>query len=322
MSTGDGRKVSLQDIQLVQNLIERCLQLYMTKREVVNTLYHQAKIEPDFTELVWQKLEAENQEFFRAYYAKLTVKDQILRFNQLLERQVELMHQMSQNRASLAPLSNGSQTHHSIHRNTAYRDPQPHIPSLKSKNMHPVVSVVPNGYTNGTYSLQQHMQVAANFPGHAGRMDFHPHMPRVQNSNAGIMQGFNERTIKTEGVYAGNSPVMFVPDNNYAESHNVIRETSISPFNGGESCSQSFNESMLETEMNSFGVEQMTQNHTLSDLTADYSNSTDILESYSRSPYLGTNTNLLNPNIRPVDQDYRRLETLSGGFTYEGFGTN
>lgn len=35
----------------VQNLIERCLQLYMSQKEVVNVLLEQAKIEPDFTEL-------------------------------------------------------------------------------------------------------------------------------------------------------------------------------------------------------------------------------------------------------------------------------
>lgn len=39
--------VSLQ----VQNLIERCLQLYMNQKEVVDTLLEQAKIEPSFTEL-------------------------------------------------------------------------------------------------------------------------------------------------------------------------------------------------------------------------------------------------------------------------------
>lgn len=39
--------VSLQ----VQNLIERCLQLYMSQKEVVETLLAQAKIEPGFTEL-------------------------------------------------------------------------------------------------------------------------------------------------------------------------------------------------------------------------------------------------------------------------------
>lgn len=49
-----GRRVSTRDIQLVQNLIERCLQLYMSQREVVSTLHAQAEIEPGFTGLVWQ----------------------------------------------------------------------------------------------------------------------------------------------------------------------------------------------------------------------------------------------------------------------------
>lgn len=35
----------------VQNLIERCLQLYMNQKEVVDTLSLEAKIEPSFTEL-------------------------------------------------------------------------------------------------------------------------------------------------------------------------------------------------------------------------------------------------------------------------------
>lgn len=35
----------------VQNLIERCLQLYMSRRDVVSMLQQQAKIEPGFTEL-------------------------------------------------------------------------------------------------------------------------------------------------------------------------------------------------------------------------------------------------------------------------------
>lgn len=46
--------MSTSDIQLVQNLIERCLQMYMSQKEVVNTLHGQAKIEPGFTGLVWQ----------------------------------------------------------------------------------------------------------------------------------------------------------------------------------------------------------------------------------------------------------------------------
>ena len=58
----------------------------MNMREVVAILQQQAKIEPDFTALVWQKLEEQNAEFFHAYYTRLRLKDQILAFNNLLEQ--------------------------------------------------------------------------------------------------------------------------------------------------------------------------------------------------------------------------------------------
>jgi hypothetical protein len=51
IASNDNRKVSREDIELVQNLIERCLQLYMNKGEVVRTLSTRARIEPGFTTL-------------------------------------------------------------------------------------------------------------------------------------------------------------------------------------------------------------------------------------------------------------------------------
>ncbi|XP_073143750.1 uncharacterized protein [Henckelia pumila] len=52
VSSNDKRKVSREDIELVQNLIERCLQLYMNRDEVVKTLLNRARIDPGFTSLV------------------------------------------------------------------------------------------------------------------------------------------------------------------------------------------------------------------------------------------------------------------------------
>lgn len=40
-----------QMVMQVQNLIERCLQLYMNKDEVVKTLLNRARIDPGFTTL-------------------------------------------------------------------------------------------------------------------------------------------------------------------------------------------------------------------------------------------------------------------------------
>ncbi|PIN10475.1 Angiotensin-converting enzyme 2 [Handroanthus impetiginosus] len=315
MSNGEVRKVSLQDIQLVQNLIERCLQLYMSQKEVVSTLLHQAKIEPGFTELVWQKLEAENQEFFRAYHLRLIVKDQITRFNQLLERQVELMHQVRQTGVASVPLSNGSQIH------PTYQAPQPAGPPIKPENMHQAISGVPNVYTNGVPSLQPCMQTSANMTSHGGRIDVPENMLLAQNSNTGMMQGMNGVTIKSEGAYANDSPFMFGADNNLLEPRNAIGEASVSNFNGGES-SQVMNETMLDQEMNSFGfLGQIPRNFSLSDLTADFTNSTDILENYSRSPFLGTDGNFLDPHARG-EQDGKRLDSISEGLSYEDFGSD
>ena len=43
---------------------------------------------------VWQKLEEQNPEFFKAYYTRLKLKKQIVLFNHLLEQQVQLMRKM------------------------------------------------------------------------------------------------------------------------------------------------------------------------------------------------------------------------------------
>jgi Plant protein 1589 of unknown function (A_thal_3526) len=54
----------------------------------------QAKVEETFTVLVWQKLEEQNPDFFRAYYTRLKLKDQIVLFNHLLEQQVAMVQKM------------------------------------------------------------------------------------------------------------------------------------------------------------------------------------------------------------------------------------
>ncbi|GFZ05553.1 helicase with zinc finger protein [Actinidia rufa] len=106
-SSHDNKKVSREDIELVQNLIERCLQLYMNKEEVVKTLLNRARIDPGFTTLVWQKLEEENADFFRAYYIRLKLKKQIILFNHLLEHQYHLMKYPVAPKVPLAPIQNG-----------------------------------------------------------------------------------------------------------------------------------------------------------------------------------------------------------------------
>jgi uncharacterized protein (TIGR01589 family) len=86
--------VSAEDISLVQNLIERCLQLYMPRDEVVAVLRAQAAVEPGFTRLVWGKLEEQNPAFFAAYRLRLKLRAQVVMFNHLLEQQVAVVQRV------------------------------------------------------------------------------------------------------------------------------------------------------------------------------------------------------------------------------------
>ncbi|KZV38330.1 hypothetical protein F511_25817 [Dorcoceras hygrometricum] len=316
MSNEDIRRVSLQDIQLVQNLIERCLQLYMSQAEIVSTLLHQAKIEPGFTELVWQKLESENQEFFKAYNLRLMVKDQILLFNQLLARQVELMNRSCQTGAPSIPLTNG------CHIQPTYQAPQPMGFSVKPESMQQAMRMIPNLYTNGATTLQPCMQIGVDMMGHSGRIDVPAKSMLAQNSDSVLMQGMNGGVIKLEPVYTGNSSCMFGADSNLLDHGATIGGGSVPSFVGVESSSNMLNETILDPEMNSLSfLGQIPRNFSFSDLAADFSHSTDILESYSRSPFLGTDANFLDPHFREDQQDIRRLETITEALSYGDFGS-
>ena len=60
-----------------------------------------------FVNSVWQKLEEENADFFRAYYIRLKLKKQIILFNHLLEHQAHLTNYHVSPKVPLAPIQNG-----------------------------------------------------------------------------------------------------------------------------------------------------------------------------------------------------------------------
>ncbi|CAL0326602.1 unnamed protein product [Lupinus luteus] len=374
----------------VQNLIERCLQLYMSQAEVVETLLNQAKIEPGFTELVWQKLEEENQEFFRAYYLRLMVKQQIQEFNRLLEQQVQLMH-LHPTAVSSLPNSNGSHiptvaslpnsngshissvaslpTSNGSHISAVSSLPNsngsyvPAVPSLPTSNgsqmsafssqsnsngshapavpqnqayyaaernrgglkpesmQHPVGSSLSNVFNNGQSSLHATMHAAIDMSAHGSRVNGPPNMLSAQSSNMGLIQGINRGMIKTEPGYSGCSPYMFGAEGNILEARPTIGDASVTTFTNAESNSHSMNESVLDPDTSSFGfLGQIPRNFSLSDLTADFSQSSaDILESYSRSPFLATDSGNFLERGEQVDNN--RLDSISEGLSYEDFGS-
>lgn len=60
-----------------------------------------------FFDLVWQKLEEENAEFFKAYHIRLKLKNQIDMYNELLEQQYHLMKEQAPTNVVIAPVQNG-----------------------------------------------------------------------------------------------------------------------------------------------------------------------------------------------------------------------
>ncbi|RLN89891.1 hypothetical protein BBJ28_00005952 [Nothophytophthora sp. Chile5] len=81
---------SWNDILRVQTLIERCLQQYLSKSEILVALKEQANVDSGFANVVWQKLEEQNPSFFRAYNLQLQLKEQIIAFNYLVGQQKEM----------------------------------------------------------------------------------------------------------------------------------------------------------------------------------------------------------------------------------------
>nr|BAJ34073.1 unnamed protein product [Eutrema halophilum] len=273
MSSGTVRRVSRQDIQLVQNLIERCLQLYMNQKEVVETLLEQAKIEPGFTELVWQKLEEENREFFKAYYLRLMVKHQIMEFNKLLEQQVHHMQQMHPSGISSVQNTNGSHIQSMNQKQLCYATEHTNQ-SLKSGGAHhPMASSLSNAYLNGSSTLNTNVASSVNISTHARRVDASPNMLSAQTTNIPMMQGMNGGMIKSETAFTNPASYIYGGERNALEGHATVGDTSIPSFSN-ESNNQPLGDPLLDAEASTFGfLGQIPRNFSLSDLTADFSQS-------------------------------------------------
>ncbi|XP_071720529.1 uncharacterized protein [Rutidosis leptorrhynchoides] len=316
MSNGDVKKVSHQDLQLVQHLIERCLQLYMTQKEVVQTLQQQAKIEPSFTELVLQKLEEENQEFFKAYHLRLILKDQIIRFNNLLKMQAELMRQISLPTAGVSvPNPNGSQVPF-LHQNPSSYAQDNTREAMKLENIHQSTVVNPGGFINGVPSGHPSMHYGVGMSGLSIRNDVPPSLIMGQNSNMGLMQSMNgEGLIKPESHYTQEPSFMYNnAANNVLGRHTLMTDAPVNSFVGEELNPKPVNESIVDQDTSSFGfLGQIPRNFSLSDLTADFSISSDILDNYSRSPYMAADTDFLNPHVNG-DIQGKRSGQVDGTF--------
>lgn len=83
-------------------MVESCIRNFMNKAETINYLYR-LNFDPDIIEkgkyhhklsnkkyisydlIVWDALEEQNKLFFRVYYVRIRMRNQILCFNQILK---------------------------------------------------------------------------------------------------------------------------------------------------------------------------------------------------------------------------------------------
>ncbi|XP_058100361.1 uncharacterized protein LOC131245136 isoform X1 [Magnolia sinica] len=295
ISSNDGRKVSREDIELVrqvQNLIERCLQLYMNRAEVVKTLLNRARIEPGFTSLVWQKLEEENAEFFRAYYIRLKLKKQIIMFNHLLERQYHLMKYPMPPKVPLAPIQNG------IHPMPVNNMPmgypvlqQPPIPATGQPHLDSM----------GCGLSSCHVVNGVPAPG-----NFHP--IRMNSGNDTVMESgaADVGSVIPPGSAMSSISDMAVSPASASSGHFPFTPSEMSGMGVDTSALDTAFTSDVASQLGADGgvgstgdslrsLAQIPWNFSLSDLTADLSNMGDLgaLGNYTGSPFLPSESDIL-----------------------------
>lgn len=310
VSSNDGRKVSREDIELVQNLIERCLQLYMNRDEVVKTLLNRARIDPGFTTLVWQKLEEENADFFRAYYIRLKLKKQIILFNHLLEHQYHLMKYSVPPKVPLAPIQNGIHPMPVNNLPMGYPVlPPPPIPAPGQPHLDPM--------SHGISSC--HVVNGVPAPG-----NFQP--MRMNSGNDMVMESSSADAAPVappNGRMASMSDVHISPTSVASSDH--------FPFTASEISEMGVDTSALDTAFqsdvgSSIGLQlppdggagnskdslrslgQIPWNFSLSDLTADLSNLGDLgpLGNYPGSPFLPSDSDILldSPDQEDIVEEF------------------
>ncbi|KAM3239777.1 hypothetical protein ACQJBY_053456 [Aegilops geniculata] len=316
---GEGRKVSREDIQLVQNLIERCLQLYMNQKEVVETLSFQAKIEPSFTELVWQKLEEENPEFFKAYYVRLMLKNQINVFNKLLAHQCRLMNKDPSGALSITPTAPNGSDSSTLNQNTCFLQDTTST-AIPDSFLHNGNS---SGVINGAPATDQFIYGGKVVHGLPSGMDASVSLLSAHNSTGGQFNGDNGTTIKAESSFSSNPEFAFCNENTYLEPCQSIGDASGGSFSSSELNGQPLGDTILDMDTSSYGfLSQIPRNFSFSDLTEDFSHSTEILENYGRSPFIPSETNNFSESTAGGHTGNIRLDSISEGVSYEDFGSD
>lgn len=140
-------------------------------------------------------------------------------------------------------------------------------------------------FNNCGSAIQSCLQGTIDGSLHSRKIDVSPNLLLSQNSDMGLSQMINGKSVKTEAGYAGSSPFAFSPPSNYLESRPLMGDASVSSFSSVDSNAQHLNDTLLDGDTSSFGfLSQMPQ--TFPELPADFTTSSGLL-SLSLSSFYG-----------------------------------
>lgn len=153
--------------------------------------------------------------------------------------------------------------------------------SLKAESArHPMASSLSNAFLNGSSTLNTNVPSSINISTHARRVDASPNMLSSQTRNMPMMQGMNGGMIKSETAFTNPASYMYGGERNALEGHPTVGDTSMPNF-GNEPNNQPLSDSLLDAEASTFGfLGQIPRNFSLSDLTADFSQSSGLSPSH------------------------------------------
>jgi len=123
-------------------------------------------------------------------------------------------------------------------------------------------------YLNGGSAINTNIPSYVDFSSHSRRVDPSPNSLSLQATNMPLMQGM----IKSETAYQNCAPYMYG-----GEAQSTVGDVTIASFSN-DSSNQSLNDPLVDPDAPTFGsLGQIPQNFSLSDLTADFSQSSGII---------------------------------------------
>ncbi|KAK9015313.1 hypothetical protein V6N11_006425 [Hibiscus sabdariffa] len=265
------------------------LQSSILNPQLVPVRKRDARIDPGFTTLVWQKLEEENADFFRAYYIRLKLKKQILLFNNLLEHQYHMMKYPVPPKVPLAPIQNG--IHPMPVNNLPIGYPvmqppmpaagQPHLDSMGISSCH-VVNGVP---------APSNFQSAHMNSGKDNATDVKPGLLPTTTVSSVSEMPVSPASVASSGNFpftASDMSGMGVDTSALDSAFTTDVASSVGLQLGPENGVGNSRESLRS-------LDQIQWNFSLTDLTADLSNLGDLgaLGNYPGSPFLPSDSEML-----------------------------